>query len=163
MRRDSPQRLALQQRLAHQAKLEIFEIAKAAVDQLGRRAGGGGSQVAFFSKENGPAASGGVARDATTVDAAADHGEVVDGFVCSAPDGAHAWRPPRNAETPVAPASSSPKGYNEHFGCTSEKNELKLRASIALANDAAARVEPERPTSVPRRRRTRPRRKRRPR
>ena len=46
VRRDPPQHLALHQRLAHQTELVIFQIAQPAVDQLGRRAGGAGRQVA---------------------------------------------------------------------------------------------------------------------
>ena len=38
MRRDSPQDLALDERFANQPKFKMFEIAEAAVDQLGRGA-----------------------------------------------------------------------------------------------------------------------------
>ncbi len=78
VRRHPPQHLALDQRLADQAKLIIFEVAQAAVDQLGRPGRRPARQVVHFTKENGKSASCGVAGDAAAVNSAADDGEVVD-------------------------------------------------------------------------------------
>ena len=78
VRRHPPQHLALDQRLADQAKLIIFEVAQAAVDQLGRPGRRPAGQVVHFTKENGKSASCGVAGDAAAVNSAANDGEVVD-------------------------------------------------------------------------------------
>src|SRR5689334_8363649 len=71
------QHLALGERFVHQTKLVIFEIAQAAVNELGRGRGGRAGEVALVAKENRKPAPGRVAGDPATVDAAADDGEVV--------------------------------------------------------------------------------------
>jgi hypothetical protein len=58
--------------LAHQAERAVFEIAQAAVDQLGRRRGGVLRAVILISQQNLEPSSGQVPRDAGIVDATAD-------------------------------------------------------------------------------------------
>ena len=65
------QPLALEQRLAHQAELVIFEISQAAMDQLGAGRGGVAGEVGLLAQNHGQAAADGVARDPGAVDAAA--------------------------------------------------------------------------------------------
>ena len=79
VRRDAPKHFALEQRLAHQPKLVIFEIAQAAVNQLARRARRRAGQIALFAKKHRPTAADGVAGDAAAIDAAADDGDVDGG------------------------------------------------------------------------------------
>ena len=76
MGRDSPQNLALDERFANQTKLEMLQIAQAAMDQLARGARGRGGEIAFLAKIDRPAASGRVSGDSAAVDAAADDGDV---------------------------------------------------------------------------------------
>ena len=79
MRGRCHQDLTLDQRLAHQAELVIFQIAQPAMDQL---AGAGGrplGQIVLFAQHHRQAAPGRVAGHAGAVDAAADH-EKVDQF-----------------------------------------------------------------------------------
>ena len=66
------QHLALEQRLAHQPELVIFEIAQAAMDQLGGGRRGAAGEVVLLAQADRQAAPGRVARDAAAVDAAAD-------------------------------------------------------------------------------------------
>ena len=77
VRRDREQALALRQRLAHEAQVEIFEVAQAAMHQLA----GGGRRVVreavLLDEQHGEAAAGRVARDAGAVDSAADDEQVV--------------------------------------------------------------------------------------
>ena len=79
VRRARKQHLALDQRLADQPELVVFEVAQAAVDELGRARRGGAGEIALLEEHDLQAAAGGVARDAAAVDAAADDREVVDG------------------------------------------------------------------------------------
>src|SRR5438876_7969759 len=68
--RDLPEDFALDQGLADQAKLVIFEIAQAPVHQLGRPGRRPARQVVHFTKENGVATACRIARDAATIHAA---------------------------------------------------------------------------------------------
>ncbi len=77
--RRRPQRLAFDQRFAHQAELVIFEIAQPAMDEFGRGRGRPGGQIVHLGKHDGISAPGRIARDAGAVDAAADD-ENVDRF-----------------------------------------------------------------------------------
>ncbi len=76
MRRDLPEDFALDQRLADQPELVIFEIAQAAMHELGRPGRRSARQVIHFTKENGISAPGGIARDAAAIDAAPNDREV---------------------------------------------------------------------------------------
>ena len=76
MRRGAQQHFALGERRSHQAKLVVLQITQAAVDQLRRRRRGGGREIVLFQQHDPQAASGGVARDAGSVDAAADDCQV---------------------------------------------------------------------------------------
>ena len=75
---NAQQDLALRQRFGHQAKLELLEVAQAAVDQLGRGRRSRAGKVAALDQQRRQAAAGGVARDAGAVDAAANDEEIVD-------------------------------------------------------------------------------------
>ena len=72
MRHGAQQNLAFDQRLADKAEFEIFEIAQAAVEHLGRRGGGGGGKVAHLGQNHRQSPPRRVAGDAASVDAAAD-------------------------------------------------------------------------------------------
>ncbi len=50
MRRDPPQNFALDQRLVNQAEIEIFEIAQAAVDQLGGARRGAAGEIVHLAE-----------------------------------------------------------------------------------------------------------------
>src|SRR5579872_2198920 len=76
MRRDPPQDLAFDQRLANQAELVIFEIAQATMHELGREGRRPAGQIVHFAKENRVAAPGRVTRDAAAIDTAADDREI---------------------------------------------------------------------------------------
>src|SRR5579859_633500 len=76
MGRDPPQDFPLDQRLAHQTKLVIFEIAQSAMHELGRPGRRPTSQVIHFAEKNRITPTGGVARDAAAVDAASNDQEV---------------------------------------------------------------------------------------
>src|SRR5581483_10426284 len=73
----SEQNLALDERLAHQAKLVIFKVAQAAVDELGRSRGGGAGKVAHFRQKDLQPAALRVTGNAASVDAAADDSKVI--------------------------------------------------------------------------------------
>src|SRR5204862_378238 len=75
--RDPPQDFALDQGLADQAKLVIFEIAQTAMHQLGRPGRRPARQIIHFTKENGISAARRIARDAAAIHSASDNGEVV--------------------------------------------------------------------------------------
>ena len=72
MRRGLEQPRALDQGLAHERKLELLEIAQAAMDQLGRGRRGGASIVALLGEHHLQPAAGGVAGHGRAVNAAAD-------------------------------------------------------------------------------------------
>src|SRR2546430_6483960 len=76
VRGDSPKDFALDQGLADQTKLVIFEIAQAAMHQLGRPGRRPARQIIHFTEENRIAPARRVARDAAAVDAAPDNREV---------------------------------------------------------------------------------------
>ena len=70
------QHLALDQRLADQAELVIFEIAQPAMDQLGAGRGGGAREIVLLDQQDAEAAARGIAGDPGTVDAAADDQQI---------------------------------------------------------------------------------------
>ena len=74
--RDLPEDFALDQRLADQPELVIFEIAQAAMHELGRPGRRPARQVIHFTQENRIAPARRIARDAAAIDAASDDGEV---------------------------------------------------------------------------------------
>ncbi len=74
--RGAQQHLALDQRLAHQAELVIFEVAQPAVHELARAGGRALGEVALLAEQHREAPPRRVARDAGAVDAAADDREV---------------------------------------------------------------------------------------
>src|SRR5262249_5580818 len=76
MRRVAQQNLALNQRLADQTELVIFEIAQPAVDQLRAGRGGGAGEIVLLDQQDAEPAPRGVARNTSTVDAAADDQEI---------------------------------------------------------------------------------------
>ncbi len=76
--RGAPQHLALDQRLVDQTEFAIFEVAQAAVNELGGRRRGGAGEIAGLGEEDAEAPAGGVAGNAAAVDAAADDGDVVE-------------------------------------------------------------------------------------
>ncbi len=82
VRRHAQQHLALGERLVHQPEGGMLEIAKAAVDQLGRGRGGAGGEIVLLDQQHAQAAAGGVAGNPRAVDAAADDGEVEVGHGC---------------------------------------------------------------------------------
>ena len=77
MRRDLlEQQAALVQRLAHEADVEMLEVAQTAVDQLARAARRAGGEVALLDQSHGQAAARRVQGDAAAGHAAADHEDV---------------------------------------------------------------------------------------
>ncbi len=76
MRRNLPEHFPLHQRLAHQAKLIVFEIAQAAVNQFARPRRRAAGEIVHFTKEDrifhGPRHRG----DSAAVDPAANDCEV---------------------------------------------------------------------------------------
>ena len=93
MRRGAQQHFTLGQGLPHQAELEVFQVAQAAMNQLGGRRRRVRGQVVLLAQGHAQAAPGRVARDAGAVDAAADHQHVaID--ILTAPAGAR-WPRPR--------------------------------------------------------------------
>jgi len=78
MRREAQQPFALVQRLAHEADLEVLEVAQAAMDQARRRARGSHREIAALDEQHGEPAQRGFARDRGAVDAGADHDHVVE-------------------------------------------------------------------------------------
>ena len=77
MRRGLEQPRALDQRLAHERKLELLEIAQAAMDQLGGSRGGGAGIVALLGEHDFEPAAGGIAGHGSTVNAAANDEKIV--------------------------------------------------------------------------------------
>ena len=76
MRARAQQYLSFFERLPNKAKLERFEIAQAAVDQLGGGRGSSSAQIALVAEIDGKAASCSITCDATAIDAAAYNGEI---------------------------------------------------------------------------------------
>src|SRR5262249_35867539 len=75
---DPPQDFALDQGLADQAKLVIFEIAQPAMHELGRPRRRPARQVIHFTEKNRVSAARRIARDAAAIHSASDNGEVVN-------------------------------------------------------------------------------------
>ena len=76
MRHRDQKRLAFFKRLADKPEFEVFKIAKAAVEQLGRGRGGRLRQIALFGKQDGQAPPRSVARDPASVDATANDEQI---------------------------------------------------------------------------------------
>ena len=76
MGRSVEQLRPLDQRFAHEAKLEPFEIAQAAMDKLGGGGGRGAGIVALLGQHHFQAAARSIARDGRTVDSAANDNEI---------------------------------------------------------------------------------------
>ena len=76
MRRHPQQSVALMQRLAHEAHLEVLEIAQPAMRELARARAGAGREVVLLDEEDGHPAGGGVARDCGAMHPAADDEEI---------------------------------------------------------------------------------------
>src|SRR6202162_6084631 len=74
--RDLPEDFALDQGLADQPKLVIFEIAQAAMHELGRPGRRPARQIIHFAQENRITPAHRIARDAAAIDAATDDSEV---------------------------------------------------------------------------------------
>ena len=76
VRREVHHQPALEQRLAHEAEVEVLQVAQAAVDELARAAGGAAGVVGLLDERDRVAARGGVERNASSGDPAADHHHV---------------------------------------------------------------------------------------
>ncbi len=76
VRRRAEQDLALDQRLADEAKLIIFEIAQAAVNKLARPGGGSLREIVLLAEQHRESAADSVASDAGSVDAAANDNQI---------------------------------------------------------------------------------------
>ena len=76
VRRQLHEQRALQQRLAHQAEVEVLEVAQTAVDQLRRAARGAGGEVRLLHERHAVPARRGVQGNPRAGDAAAHHDEV---------------------------------------------------------------------------------------
>ena len=74
--RELDHQLALEQRLANQAEVEVLEVAEAAVDHLRGAARGADRVVAALEQRDRVAAGGGVERDPGAGDPAADHDDL---------------------------------------------------------------------------------------
>jgi len=77
VRRLGQQDFALGQGFAHQAELVVLQVAQTTMDELAARRRRVLRQVVLFAKEHLQAAPGGVGSNAHTIDATADHGEVI--------------------------------------------------------------------------------------
>ena len=76
VRRQPDQQLALQQRLADEAEVEVPQVAEAAVDHLRGAARGAGGEVVALDQGHRVAAGGGVEGDPGAGHPAADHDDV---------------------------------------------------------------------------------------
>jgi hypothetical protein len=76
VRRGPQKHLALDQRLAYQPELVIFQIAQAAMHQLARAGRCALRQIIPFAQHHAEASAGRIACDTRAVDAAADHEQV---------------------------------------------------------------------------------------
>jgi hypothetical protein len=70
------QHLALGQSLAHQPEFVIFEIAQTAMDIFAGARTRPLREIVFFAEYDGKTSSSGIARDARTIDAAANDQEI---------------------------------------------------------------------------------------
>src|SRR6202023_2439623 len=73
---DLPKDFALDQRLADQPELVIFEVAQAAMHELGRPGRRPARQIIHFTEENGISTARRIARDAAAIDTPSDDREV---------------------------------------------------------------------------------------
>src|SRR3979490_2498616 len=80
---DARRNLALGERLGDQAELELLEIAQPAMDQLRGRRRGRRRQIASLDQQHREPPAGSVARDAGTIDAAANDQQVIAHFHAS--------------------------------------------------------------------------------
>ena len=76
VRRRAEQDLALDQRLADEAKLVIFQIAQAAVNKLARPGGSSLREIVLLAEQHREAAAHSVASNPGSVDAAANDNQV---------------------------------------------------------------------------------------
>ena len=76
VRRELDHQLALEQRLADQAEVEVLQVAEAAVDHLRGAARGADRVVVALEQRHRVAARGGVEGDAGAGDPAADHDDL---------------------------------------------------------------------------------------
>ena len=76
MRSDGQQPLAFDQALAHQTEFVVLEVAQATVDQLRRGGRGRSRKIVFLDEAYRQPAPRRIARDASTVDAAADNQQI---------------------------------------------------------------------------------------
>jgi len=76
VRRQRDHQLALEQRFADQAEVEVLQVAQAAVNQLAGAARGPGGVVGAFEQRDAVAAACGIERDPGTGDAAADNYDI---------------------------------------------------------------------------------------
>src|SRR2546430_5823975 len=77
VRRDPEERFALGERLGDEAELEILQVAKSTVDDLGGSRRGLRGKIALLDQQHLQAAPGGIARNSRAVDAAADDQQIV--------------------------------------------------------------------------------------
>ncbi len=92
MRHRPEQDFPLFQRLSHKAQLEIFQIPKTAVEELGRGTRGCRGEVIHLGQRNVEAAPGGVTGNAAAVDPATDDEDIVGVLtLCVAQTPASCW------------------------------------------------------------------------
>ncbi len=132
------QNLALFQRLTHQPKLEVLQVAQTAVDELGACRGGGPAKVSRFGQQNREPTAGSIGGDAGTVDASADDYEVIDHVEKLACQGlrrrfraARRWRQQRDDDE-----HQEPCGQRQQHGCRST-NAPPVAMLCAWASSAA--------------------------
>src|SRR5690606_39022480 len=77
VRRRGPEHLALRECLVHEPELVVLEIAKPAMDELGRRRGSARCKIVHFAQDYRIAAADGVPCDPRAVNAASDNEDVV--------------------------------------------------------------------------------------
>ncbi len=78
MRRGTAQQRAFVERVRDQTEVVAFEIAEPAMDELRRSRRGGTGEIALLHQADGKSAASRIARQAAAIDAAADHGDVVN-------------------------------------------------------------------------------------
>ena len=110
VRREPDHELALEQRLAHEAQVEVLQVAQAAVDELARAARGAGGVVGLLDERDRVAARGRVERDAGAGDPAA-HDDHVEALGAQRGDGVGAGdHPGILAKAPRAPPPARAPG-----------------------------------------------------
>ena len=75
------QHFAFGQGFADQTKFIMFEIAQSTMDQLGTGRGGCAGKVVLFTQQDFKAPARRIARDPGTIDATADHDQIIIGCV----------------------------------------------------------------------------------